>query len=201
MQAILTHYLLPTDSRPARVKARTAAGALTKTWDYAKNPEQNHIAAAQALAETLGWLPIAGRGLVSGQLADGSFAHLLMDQAPAQPTTSGLSAIAALADELAELRDWKQSQLAVETERDAQAVAALLGIQKGSSIRAGIEPAVKRLIAERDALRAELVALHAQEPAATVPVGWAVESSAHPGSVQIYPEQALEIVEREGGAV
>jgi hypothetical protein len=51
-----------------------------------------------------------------------------------------------------QLRKWKQSRMAVEAEWNPQAVANLLGIWPGRSIRACIMPAVQRLIAERDGL-------------------------------------------------
>lgn len=55
LQAITTKYLGPTNTRGARIKATCDAGSLTVHWDYALNPSRNHAAAAQALAEKLGW--------------------------------------------------------------------------------------------------------------------------------------------------
>lgn len=48
-------------------------------------------------------------------------------------------------DELEELRRWKKEQMQVESEWDAQAVGRELDLPLGSSIRAGILPAVKKL--------------------------------------------------------
>lgn len=67
-QAIITKFHGPTDSRGARVTARAAAGRKTVSWDYALNSQQNHAAAAQALAEKLNWSGV----WVSGGLPDES---------------------------------------------------------------------------------------------------------------------------------
>jgi len=58
--------------------------------------------------------------------------------------------------ELAELRAWKESALAVEREWDAQAIAKLLGGRLGRSCRAIIAEQVPKLVAENAALRAAL---------------------------------------------
>jgi hypothetical protein len=50
-QAIVTKYI-----RGSRVKATAAAGSITLHWDDALNPEQNHVAAARALALKFGWV-------------------------------------------------------------------------------------------------------------------------------------------------
>jgi len=55
MQAITTKYLGPTNFRGSRVVAKAQAGRITIDWDHALDPEDNHIAAAQALAVKLGW--------------------------------------------------------------------------------------------------------------------------------------------------
>lgn len=54
--AILTKYLGPTNYRGARIKAYTESG-ITETvyWDHAKTIEENHTAAAEALAEKMTW--------------------------------------------------------------------------------------------------------------------------------------------------
>lgn len=62
-QAIVTKYLGPTDSRGSRVKAKSYAGSVTIPWDDAKGVDENHQAAAIALARKLGWI---GRLYVGG---------------------------------------------------------------------------------------------------------------------------------------
>ena len=54
-QAIVTKYLSPTNVRGARVKATAAAGSVTLHWDHALNSEDNHTAAAKALANKYNW--------------------------------------------------------------------------------------------------------------------------------------------------
>src|SRR5262245_41671506 len=54
-QAITTKYLGPTNVRGSRVKASCQAGSITLHWDDALNSDQNHIAAAKALAVKYEW--------------------------------------------------------------------------------------------------------------------------------------------------
>lgn len=49
-QAIETRYLGPTNTRPGRIKATAWAGSATVEYDHALNAEDNHRAAAMALA-------------------------------------------------------------------------------------------------------------------------------------------------------
>lgn len=55
MQAIITKYIGPTNVRGSRVKATAQAGSVTLEWDDALNRDDNHMAAAKALATKLGW--------------------------------------------------------------------------------------------------------------------------------------------------
>ncbi len=54
-QAITTKFFGPGNVRGSRVKATAQAGSITLAWDHALNPDQNHVAAAQALATKLDW--------------------------------------------------------------------------------------------------------------------------------------------------
>lgn len=57
MQAIRTRFLAPTNRRGERIAVTAAQGQrLTVSWDYALNQQDNHDAAAKALATKLGWL-------------------------------------------------------------------------------------------------------------------------------------------------
>lgn len=55
MQAITTKYIGPSNVRGSRVKATAQAGSITLEWDNALNRDQNHMAAAKALATKLDW--------------------------------------------------------------------------------------------------------------------------------------------------
>jgi hypothetical protein len=55
MQAITTKYLGPSNVRGSRVKAFAEASSITLNWDHRLNAEGNHQAAAEALANKLGW--------------------------------------------------------------------------------------------------------------------------------------------------
>lgn len=71
MQAIVTKYLGPTNLKGTRVKAACEAGQITVSWDHALNADENHDAAAHALAKKLGWDVAPYRKLVGGTLPDG----------------------------------------------------------------------------------------------------------------------------------
>lgn len=73
MPAIRTKYLCPSDTKGSRIKAECKAKSITVGYDYALNIEANHIRAAKKLCELLDW----NCSMCSGQLKDGSFAHVL----------------------------------------------------------------------------------------------------------------------------
>lgn len=54
-QAIITKYHGPTNVRGSRVSAKAWAGRVILSWDHALNSQDNHIAAAKALADKLAW--------------------------------------------------------------------------------------------------------------------------------------------------
>lgn len=55
-QAIITKYIGPTNTKGSRIKARSESGhTLIVHYDDALNTEQNHRAAAMALAAKLDW--------------------------------------------------------------------------------------------------------------------------------------------------
>jgi len=68
-QAIVTKFHGPTNTRGSRVSATAEAGRITLSWDHALNGSDNHMAAAQALADKMGWTREAGYpALVGGAL-------------------------------------------------------------------------------------------------------------------------------------
>ena len=71
MQAIITKYIGPTDTKPSRIKATAAAGSITVSYDHSLNIDGNHIAAAQELAAKFGW---TGKW-VQGCLHTGDYVH------------------------------------------------------------------------------------------------------------------------------
>jgi len=66
-QAITTKYIGPTDHRGSRVKATAQAGSIVVGWDDALDSDDNHTAAARALARKYGWSGL----LVGGGAPDG----------------------------------------------------------------------------------------------------------------------------------
>jgi len=55
MQAITTKYFGPSDVLGTRIKATCRGKSRTFSWNHAVSYDQNHRAAAQALAKDLGW--------------------------------------------------------------------------------------------------------------------------------------------------
>lgn len=49
MQAIITKYIPPTNTRGSRIKATCERGSLTVTWDDELDPSENHRAVCDAL--------------------------------------------------------------------------------------------------------------------------------------------------------
>lgn len=73
MQAILTKYLGPTNSRGARIKATCAAGSITISYPYDLSGQAVHRKAAESLVSKLGWVDTYYGGLLGGQLANGDY--------------------------------------------------------------------------------------------------------------------------------
>lgn len=73
MQAIETKYLPVSNTKPSRFKATCSAGSIIINYDYAFNYEYNHILAAKALIEKLGW----SQNFATGTLKNGNFVHVL----------------------------------------------------------------------------------------------------------------------------
>jgi hypothetical protein len=71
MQAIITKFLGPTNSKGPRVKARCDAGSITVNWVGSYGSDTNHFMAAKALAEKLGWTGDSYGSLLGGSLPDG----------------------------------------------------------------------------------------------------------------------------------
>jgi hypothetical protein len=69
MQAIQTKYIGPSNVRGSRVKAIAQAGSVTLEWDDALNRDDNHLAAAKALATKLSW---DYGEFIAGTLPDGN---------------------------------------------------------------------------------------------------------------------------------
>ena len=67
MQAIRTKAIAPTNTRGPRVAASCDAGRVVISWDHKLYIDDNHEAAANALARKLGWLD-NGWVLVGGGL-------------------------------------------------------------------------------------------------------------------------------------
>lgn len=72
MQAIITRYHGPTNTRGARVSAQATAGRVSIPYHYELSGENVHRAAAQALCDKFGW-----KGeFVTGGLPNGDYVHV-----------------------------------------------------------------------------------------------------------------------------
>lgn len=78
-QAIVTRYHGAGNVKGSRVKATAAAGSVTLQWDDGLQADQNHIAAAQALARKFGW---RGKYFMGG-MPDGTRVFVSPDEIPA----------------------------------------------------------------------------------------------------------------------
>ena len=74
-QAIITHFIGPTNFRGPRVSAKADAGRIVVNWNYALSVEANHRAAAEALANKLGW----NGGWIGGGLPGDGFVFVNID--------------------------------------------------------------------------------------------------------------------------
>ena len=72
LQAIVTKYHGPTNYKGSRISARAEAGRVVLAYDHALNPDENHKAAAQALAERLGWKEAIGYPALAGGALPGN---------------------------------------------------------------------------------------------------------------------------------
>lgn len=66
-QAIETRFIGPTNYRGSRVKAKAQAGSVTIEWDHAIGVDENHMRAAQALADRYGWSDRGGMWIGGGR--------------------------------------------------------------------------------------------------------------------------------------
>ena len=73
MQAIITKYFGPTNSRGSRIKATCAAGSVTISYPYELSGQACHRAAAEALVQKMGWNDAHYGGLLGGQLPSGDY--------------------------------------------------------------------------------------------------------------------------------
>ncbi len=87
MQAIITKYLCPTNTRGARVKAECAALTVTLSYDHALNMEENHIAICAELCKRMHETNVEKYGShdtiwagkhAFGQLKSGEYVHVFI---------------------------------------------------------------------------------------------------------------------------
>ena len=76
LQAITTKYLGPTNVKGSRIKASAARGSLTIHLDHALSIENNHAAAAKALASKYSW---RGNWFMGGLPSDDGYCFVCTD--------------------------------------------------------------------------------------------------------------------------
>jgi hypothetical protein len=77
MQAIQTKYMGPTNTKGSRIKATCAAGSVTIDYPHELSGMDCHAKVAYALLAKMHW----DYKLVGGQLANGDYAFVMVDQA------------------------------------------------------------------------------------------------------------------------
>ena len=85
MQTIITKQLSPTNYNGSRIKAKAsyAKTYVTVGYNYALSNEQNHRAAAEALARKLDWVGYYGGGYIGAD----SYVFINIDDAKASRMT------------------------------------------------------------------------------------------------------------------
>lgn len=78
MQAILTRFHGPTNTRGSRISARCDAGKLSIDYPHELSGEACHRKAAEALRDKLGWDEGSYGKLASGQLPTGDYAFVFV---------------------------------------------------------------------------------------------------------------------------
>ena len=73
MQAIQTKYIGPTNTRGSRIKAWCAAGSITISYPHELSGQACYRAAAELLANKLGWNTSHYGAMLGGCLPDGSY--------------------------------------------------------------------------------------------------------------------------------
>jgi len=76
MQAIITKYFGPTNSRGSRIKAQCAAGSITIDYPHELSGRACHAVAAKALLNKLNWTDPTYGALMGGQLPNGDYAFV-----------------------------------------------------------------------------------------------------------------------------
>lgn len=82
LQAIITKYLPPTSFKGSRIKAAAAAGSIIVHIDHALNIEDNHAAAAEALAGKFKW---RGNWFMGGLPDDSGYCFVCVDEICTDP--------------------------------------------------------------------------------------------------------------------
>lgn len=77
MQAILTKYHGPTNTKCSRIIAKCAAGSINMSYRHELNIEENHIAAAEMLRAKLGWNSDFYGVLATGCIYTGEYVHVM----------------------------------------------------------------------------------------------------------------------------
>lgn len=80
MQAIVTKYHGPTNTRGSRVSAEAQATKIYLTWDDALSSEKNHEAAAVAYIRKMNWENRAREGIAHGVLPNGDHVHVFYNK-------------------------------------------------------------------------------------------------------------------------
>jgi hypothetical protein len=78
MQAIVTKYIPPTDTKGPRIKATAMAGSVIIRYDHELDHDEPFRKAAQALCDKFGW----DWKLIGGGLPDGSMVWVQMPKQP-----------------------------------------------------------------------------------------------------------------------
>lgn len=82
MQAIVTKYLGPTNTKCSRIKAACEAGSITVGYhnvEIARYEDERHQLVAAMLQKKLGWDSDKYGKIITGQLPNGDYAHVFTE--------------------------------------------------------------------------------------------------------------------------
>lgn len=78
MQAIVTSYVPPTNTKPQRIKVTTVIGSKLYKWDHGIDAHANHKAVAVQHAKNLGWVKSGDQIVFGGNPKDSGYTAVIV---------------------------------------------------------------------------------------------------------------------------
>lgn len=78
MQALVTTYVPPTNTKAQKIKVTTASGSKSYSWDHSVDAHANHKQAAIAHAKSLGWVKAGDKIVFGGNPKDSGYTGVIV---------------------------------------------------------------------------------------------------------------------------